>query len=123
MAYCHAMLCALMRRAPTGCGIGQQFLLMVPFLKFYTEYLANYDDALATLTEWARGTLPIRQVYVVVLPVCGHTVHCATHCTIPAEAVPVDPPAHLPVCARVRACAPVRACVRTRACMHASPGG
>jgi hypothetical protein len=33
---------------------------MVPFLKFYTEYLANYDDALATLTEWARGTTQSR---------------------------------------------------------------
>ena len=124
--WCTAMrwLCALTRRAPAGCGIGQQFLLMVPFLKFYTEYLANYDDALATLTEWARGTIPIMQVSLrssasslSVATKCTNAIQCAT----PAEAVPVDPPAHLPVCAHV----PAHPCVRAYlcACMHASPGG
>ena len=124
--WCTAMrwLCALTRRAPAGCGIGQQFLLMVPFLKFYTEYLANYDDALATLTEWARGTIPIMQVSL-----------RSSASSLWPQSAPMQrsaqprrrlcPSIRPPICPSVRMCQRTRACVRTcvRACTRHRAGG
>ena len=37
-----------------GQGIGDDFLTMAPFLKLYSQYVSNHDQATTCLRDWAR---------------------------------------------------------------------